>query len=224
LRKRSIIISILCLLLALPSGALAEGNTAQTPQTIKVESGNQQAVKSDSITVLADEVLDSLGPVLESATVSPTTVGVGDELTITATASDDLTGVAQIIAYLNLPDGGYKLVPLVQDPLTGEWKGTYTIAEFDQDGTWIIDFDLFDRAGNDSYGEPVEPVQVNNPNGGDTEKPTLVDKTVTPLNVGPNEEVKITATVNDNVGVESVYAKIYTADSTGYYYVPLTLV
>jgi hypothetical protein len=224
LRKRSIIISSLCILLALPSGALAEGNKARTPQTIKVERGKQQnalkAVKSENITALAD---DTLGPVLVSATAGPATVGVNDTITITAIASDDVSGVAEVLAYLNLPSGGYKVVPLtLENPETGEWKGTYTITEFDQEGTWIIDFDLYDAAGNDSYGEPIEPIQVNNPNG-DSEVPTLVEKSVTPLAVAPNEEVKIRAVVNDNVGVSTVFAKIYTADSFGYYYMPLTL-
>jgi hypothetical protein len=130
LRKRSIIISSLCILLALPSGALAEGNTAQTPQTIKVERGKQQnalkavkSVKSENITALAD---DTLGPVLVSATAGPTTVGVNETITITAIASDDLSGVAEVVAYLNLPSGGYKVVPLtLENPETGEWKGTY---------------------------------------------------------------------------------------------------
>lgn len=214
----------MCLLLALPSGALAEGNSVQTPQTIKVERGKQvnvsKTVKSDIVTALAD---DFTGPVLDSATVSPTTVTVGEDLNITAIVSDDLSGVAEVVAYLNLPDGvGYKVLPLVQDPGTGEWKGTYTITDLDQNGTWTIDFDLFDVAGNYTFGDAGNTVEVVNSNGGDTSPPTLEAKSVSPLSVGPNEPVTIRATVNDNTAVDTVYAAIYTADSTGYYYLPLT--
>ena len=221
MRKRPIVISTLCLLLALPSGALAEANPAQAPPSIEVERGSQvkAAVNATSIVALAD---DSFGPVLDSATVSPTTVEVGETITITAKASDE-TEVAGVIAYLNLPDAnGYKTLPLVYDTETQEWKGTYTIQDFDLAGTWIIDFDLYDTLGNVSYGAPVEPVQVNNPNGGDAELPTLESASVSPLNVGVNEEFTIRAKVNDNYGVATVYATVYTADSFGSYYLPLT--
>jgi hypothetical protein len=223
LRKRSIIFSILCLLLALPSGALAQVNEAQTPQLVKVERGKKvtgtDAEGTPSIAALAD---DFYGPILDSATVSPTTVGVGETITITAHASDE-SGVAEVIAYLNLPNArGFKTVPLVLDNETGAWKGTYTITDLDQEGTWIIDFDMFDTLGNSSYGNPIEPVQVVNPNG-DAQLPTLGEVAISSLSVGPNEEFTIRATVNDNKGVASVSAAIYTADSTGYYYVPLTL-
>jgi hypothetical protein len=80
LGKRTKIISIACLLLALPSGALAEGNQELNPQSIKVQNGSQllSAVDSTSIAALAD---DFFGPVLESATVSPTTVTVREIIT-----------------------------------------------------------------------------------------------------------------------------------------------
>ncbi|MEH7494264.1 Ig-like domain-containing protein, partial [Neobacillus niacini] len=220
MRKRSIIISILCSL-ALPSGALAESIQEQNPQSIKVESGNQllAAVDSTSIAALAD---DFFGPVLESATVSPTTVTVGETITITAIVSDE-SGVSAVDAYLNLPNAsGYKVVPLELDSATGEWKGTYTITDLDLDGTWIVNFDLFDNAGNYSFGDDMDDtVQVVNPNGGDSEFPTLESAALSSPTVGVNEEFTITAKVNDNNGVESVYAAVYTADSTGYYYLPL---
>ncbi|WHZ02863.1 Ig-like domain-containing protein [Neobacillus sp. YX16] len=217
MRKRSIIMSILCLLLALPSGALAEGNQAQTPQSVKVERGTSKTVSSEANAAFVE---DYFGPVLESATVSPTSAEVGDIITITAQVSDDVSGVAEVNAYLNLPDGiGYKILPLVFEE--GEWMGTYTIKEFDQEGTWIIDFDLYDAAGNYSFGAATDTLQVTNPNG-DTEFPTLAGASVNPLSVGANEPVTITAKVNDNTAVDSVYAYVYTADSTGNYYLPLT--
>jgi hypothetical protein len=223
LRKRSIIFSVLCLLLALPSGALAQVNEAQTPQLVKVERGKQvtgtAAAETPSIAALADDIF---GPILDSATVSPTSVGVGETITITANASDE-SGVAEVVAYLNLPNAqGFKTLPLVFDNEAGAWKGTYTITDLDPEGTWIIDFDMYDSLGNSSYGAPIEPVQVTNPNG-DTELPTLGEVAISPLSIGPNEEFTIRATVNDNKGVASVYAAVYTADSTGYYYLPLTL-
>ncbi|WHY00450.1 Ig-like domain-containing protein [Neobacillus sp. DY30] len=223
MRKKSIVISVLCLSLSLPGGALAGTNGAVIPQSIKVESQVKAAVDSTSIGALAE---DLFGPVLESATVNPTTAAVGETITITAQVSDDLSGVAAVDAYLNLPNGtGYKVLPLELDTATGEWKGTYTITELDLEGTWIIDFDLFDAAGNYTYALPAEPieVQVVNPNGGDAEAPTLESRTITPLAVGVNEEVTIRTKVNDANGVASVFAAIYTADSTGYHYVPLTL-
>lgn len=218
MRKRSIVISILCSL-ALPGGALAETNQDQNPKTIQVESQVKAAESSTTNVTLAD---DAFGPVLESATVSPTTVAVGETFTITARVTDDSSGVSSVTAYLNLPDGaGYKVLPLELDPATGEWKGTYTITDLDIDGTWIIDFDLYDAAGNYTYGDDSDTVQVVNPNGGDAQAPTLESSSISPLSVGVNQEVTIRAKVVDNNAVDSVYASVYTADSTGYYYIPL---
>ncbi|WP_045518817.1 Ig-like domain repeat protein [Neobacillus niacini] len=220
MRKRTIIISVLCLSLSLPVGVLAETNGAQIPQSIKVESKVTAAVDSTSIVTVAD---DFFGPVLESATVSPASVGVGDTITITAQVSDE-SGVAAVVAYLNLPNGnGYKKLPLELDAESGAWKGTYTITNLDQQGTWIIDFDLLDAVGNYTFGDDNDTLQVNNPNGGDSVAPTLEEVVVSPLAVGVDEEVSIRAKVNDNNAVDSVYAAVYTADSTGYYYLPLTL-
>jgi hypothetical protein len=206
-------ISVLCSL-ALPGGALAETNGVQIPQTI------QAAV--DSTTNVTLEV-DAFGPILESATVSPATVTVGETFTITAIVSDDGSGVDTVTAYLNLPNGnGFKPLSLERDTTTGEWKGTYTITEFDLDGTWAIDFEMYDVAGNYSYDNQFDTVHVVNPNGGDAEFPTLESATVSPLSVGVNEEFTIRAKVNDNNGVSTVYAAVYTADFSGFYYLPLT--
>ncbi|MDR7079599.1 hypothetical protein J2Y03_004657 [Neobacillus niacini] len=221
MRKRTIIISVLCLSMALPGGVLAETNGAVVPQSIKVVSQVKAAVESTSTVALAE---DFFGPVLDRATVSPTTAAVGETITITAQVSDDVSGVATVKAYLNLPNGnGYKILPLERDPATGEWKGTYTITDLDLEGTWTIDFDLYDASGNYTYGDDNDTVQVVNPNGGDVEAPTLVSRSITPLAVGANQEVTIRAKVTDNNEVDSVFAAVYTADSTGYYYVPLTL-
>ncbi|MFS0774790.1 DUF4625 domain-containing protein [Neobacillus sp. 3P2-tot-E-2] len=209
MRKRTIIISVLCLSMNLPVGVFAETNGVQTPQ-----------INSTTTITLAE---DTFGPVLESATVSPTTVNVGETFTITATVSDDASGVDSVTAYLNLPDGkGYKVLPLEQDPDTGEWKGTYTITELDLNGTWNIDFDLYDVAGNYTYGNDSDTVQVVNLNGGDAQAPTLESSSISPLSVGVNQEVTIRAKVTDNNAVDAVYASVYTADSSGYYYLPLT--
>lgn len=222
MRKRSIVISTLCLLLALPSGALAEDNPAQTPQSVTVEKGRQvtEAVNSTLIATLAD---DFLGPNLESVTVSPTTVEVGNIVTITAKASDE-SGVAEATAYMNLPNGkGFKTIPLVLDTEKQEWKGTYTINDLDQEGTWIVDLILYDALGNYTWEVAPDTVQVvNNPNG-DAELPMLGKVVVSPLNVRVDEAFTIRAQVNDNVKVASVYAYLYSVDGLGgSYRVPLT--
>lgn len=195
--------------MSLPGGVFAQTNGVQTPLT--------------NFTTNVTLAEDTFGPVLESATVSPATVNVGETFTITATVSDDSSGVDSVTAYLNLPDGkGFKVLPLEQDPDTGEWKGTYTITNLDLNGTWNIDFDLLDVAGNYTYGNDNDTVQVVNPAGGDAQAPTLESSSISPLSVGVNQEVTIRAKVIDNNAVDAVYASVYTADSTGYYYLPLT--
>ncbi|MEH6993742.1 Ig-like domain-containing protein [Neobacillus drentensis] len=218
MRKRQIIISALCLLLALPNVGLANTSQEQTPQSINVETGQQVTteVKSTSITALAE---DFTAPVLGSATVDKTSVGVGESFTITASVTDDLSEVARVEAVL-VHDGGWKYLPLTLDTETKEWKGTYTIQEYDRAGTWTIEFDMYDALGN--YDYDVGPdVEVVNPTGGDTELPTLVTASVSPLNVVANQEINIKAAVNDNLEVGIVRAAIYNLTTT--YYVPLTL-
>jgi hypothetical protein len=220
LRKRPIVISALCLVLALPSVGLANTNQAQTPPSIEVEAGGQvkAEVKSTSIAALAD---DFTGPVLEGATIDKTTVEVGESFTITVRATDDLSEVERIEAYL-YHDGGHKMIPLVLDTGTGEWKGTYTINEYDRAGTWEVYFDLYDTLGNMTYGfEPELEVVVVNPDGGDTESPTLAAASASPFNVVANQPVQIKATVNDNSEVGSVDAFVSNGEKE--YYVPLTL-
>ncbi|MEH7275900.1 Ig-like domain-containing protein [Neobacillus vireti] len=220
MKKRTIVISTMCVLLALPSGALAQDNPAHTPQSMIVEGGKQgtEAVNSTFITALTD---DFSGPVLEGITVNPTTVKVGDTVTFTTKASDE-SGVAEVYAYLNFPNGrGFKEIPLVLDTATQEWKGTYTIEDLDQEGTWFVDFIAYDTLGNYTW-EVAADVEVNNPTG-DAELPTIGDISISPLNVRPDEEFTIRAKVNDNVGVASVFASVSSYDGFGgEYYLPLT--
>jgi hypothetical protein len=145
-------------------------------------------------------------------------VGVGESFTITATATDE-SEVARVEAVL-FHDGGHKYLPLTRDTETGEWKGTYTIQEYDRAGTWTIEFDMYDALGN--YDYDVGPdVEVVNPTGGDTEFPTFVTASVSPLDVVANQEIKIKAAVTDNLEVGRVRAAI--TDFVSTYYVPLTL-
>ncbi|MFP7298691.1 Ig-like domain-containing protein [Neobacillus niacini] len=218
MRKRPIFVSALCLLLALPNAALANSNQAQTPQSIKVEAGKEvnAEVKAAAITALAD---DFTAPTLVNATVDKTSVGVGESISITAEVTDDQSEVTRVVAVL-VHEGGWKYVPLTLDSETNEWKGTYTIEEYDRNGTWTIEFDMYDALGNYDYSAGPD-VEVVNPNGGDTEFPTLARATVTPLSVTANQEITIKAEVNDNVGVGTVTATIYNLITT--YYVDLNL-
>ncbi|MEH7180579.1 Ig-like domain-containing protein [Neobacillus vireti] len=220
MKRRTIAISTMCVLLALPSGALAQDNPAHTPQTVIVEGGKQgtEAVNSTFITTLTE---DFSGPALEGITVSPTTVVVRDTVTFTTKATDE-SGVAEVYAYLNFPNGmGFKEIPLVLNTATQEWEGTYTIEELDQEGTWFVDFIAYDTLGNYTW-EGASDVEVTNPNG-DAELPTIGDVLVSPLNVGPEEEFTIRAKVTDNVGVASVFASVSSYDGFGgEYYLPLT--
>ncbi|MCM3693163.1 Ig-like domain-containing protein [Neobacillus niacini] len=218
MRKRPIILSALCLLLALPNAALANSNQAQTPQSVNVEAGEQvnAEVKSTAITALAE---DYTAPVLVNATVDKTSVGVGESISITAEVTDDLSEVARVEAVL-VHDGGWKFLPLTLDTETNEWKGTYTIEEYDRSGTWTIEFDMYDALGNYDYSVGPD-VEVVNPTGGDTESPTVGPASVSPLNVVANQEFTIKAEVSDNVQVGNVRAEITNFSSS--YYVPLTL-
>jgi hypothetical protein len=114
LGKKPILVSSICLLLILPGGVFAKTELTQNSTNNAPLAGSNTQESFSSLAITND--ID--GPILVSATVSPSTANVGDTLTINAQVTDEGSGVSKVIAYLNTI-GGFKSVSLTFDSASG---------------------------------------------------------------------------------------------------------
>jgi hypothetical protein len=112
--------------------------------------------------------VDTAKPSLTSLALTPTqidTTGGPEQLTVTATATDALSGVRRVVANLFIRHGsggaaaglypypgfGYASsggITIVLKPHDGQWVGTGTFQECEPGGQWHLDLDVQDHAGN----------------------------------------------------------------------------
>lgn len=170
---------------------------------------------------------DGTGPVLTDLGRSPAAVNVtlGDKkVTVTASATDDLSGVASIYVLLTSPvkqgvarTASASLHRVSGTSTNGDFSGTATIRRWTIDGTWhISSVYLTDRVGNSTYyfepqlmtaGYPTTEKVTSKP---DLAKPKATGFAFTPKNVDTRKAaktVKVTATIKDTggSGVSSAY-------------------
>ncbi|MDN3017989.1 Ig-like domain repeat protein [Paenibacillus sp. BSR1-1] len=208
---RKVFLLVMSLLISLPGAGLAN-TSSQSSTGINLQANTSKLVNSEETANSLEYTEDYNGPVLESATITPKEAAVGDTVTITAKVTDDESGVGsvQAIFYGNSD----KTVDLTYNNETGNWSGTYKIADYDHEGTWYLYFDMYDKAGNYSYGDTNESINVTNPNG--DFDPAVIEKvTIDPQPVQAGEQVNVTAKVTDNLGIQSVKGNLFNPD--GYY-------
>ena len=92
-------------------------------------------------------------PKLESIEASPSTAKAGDTVTITAKVTDDKSGVQRVNIWYQTPSYSankkVKNYTLSYDSELEAWVGNYTIDEFVEAGTWVLDMvKITDKAGN----------------------------------------------------------------------------
>lgn len=192
--KKRVSITVLSLMISLPGAALAAGTPAPaTPAPTNA---------------LAQLTADITAPNLSSFTLSPGSVNVGDTITITAKATDDLSGVKSVDAYL-MNGSASKDIAMTYDSTTDTWSGTYKVTATDLNGTWYLQFGFYDNAGNYGWASTTGTVNVNNPNA-DSTAPVINSVNYTPQTIQPGTPFTISANVSDNVGVDTVYAYLYT--------------
>jgi hypothetical protein len=99
---------------------------------------------------------DTQPPVLTGFTFSPMTVNTTNSsaaVTLTAQATDNLSGVQQIDMAFRSPSGAQEVGAGLQlssgTDLNGTWTSTTTIPAYSEAGTWTVYYvDMFDNVGN----------------------------------------------------------------------------
>ena len=115
--------------------------------------GNRRTI-STATNISQTGIGDVSAPVLLSAT-SPITVdtsGASQTVTVEATVSDDVAGTDSVFLWIlgpgnqDIQNGGATLV--AGDAMSGTWRNTFTVPRFAQTGTWRVEAQLRDSAGN----------------------------------------------------------------------------
>jgi|GEM_PF-2482417 len=143
-------------------------------------------------------VIDRVAPI--ASVTSPTAFStVSGTVTITATASDGLSGVSKVEFFVD----GSKIGEDTTSPYSVNWN-TASWAP----GPHDIDAQAIDRAGNRGFSPLVQDVFIQ-----DTAAPSLT-VTHSPANPVVNQQVTYTATANDGNGLGTREIKIFVDDLT----------
>jgi len=151
---------------------------------------------------------DNTGPELTNLSISPRTANTssGPALVRAAVqATDDLSGVDEIQASFEMPNGGYGFSAprLSGNALSGEWIQRIDLPRYAAQGTWTLkELRMWDRAGNVSGFSTAEleargfPVTFDQTGPGDTTPPSILGLQISPqaLHAGKGE-----STVNFDV-------------------------
>jgi len=108
-------------------------------------------------------VNDTTPPVVQSLSVSPSSVVAGNSVTVTARITDDLSGVDQVVVFYNLPGGNYngpngnfQFVSGTKND--GIWQATINIPSAFRSGTYTVnDLLAIDAANNRVDLRPPTP-------------------------------------------------------------------
>ncbi|QGS69460.1 hypothetical protein CV093_17730 [Oceanobacillus sp. 143] len=160
-----------------------------------------------------NEAGDSKAPVVESVEVSPNEVGVGEQVTVKARATDENSGVKNVTVFFDSPSKNRGVsIQLKYNETTKLWEGNYTIASLDEAGKWTFDFiNAIDHAGNNKFYYETDFTDNNNlyfnviNEAGDSKAPVVESVEVSPNEVGAGERVTVKTRVTDkNSGVKNV--------------------
>lgn len=115
---------------------------------------------------------DTTPPALTGLTLSSNTLDATAgpaPLTVTVTATDDLSGVLQIVArFSNAPSGqNVASAATVQPPSTAPGPTTISLTwpQYSAGGTWALELDLQDAAGNSNAFGPGTLAAMSLPSG-----------------------------------------------------------
>ncbi|MGJ7922710.1 Ig-like domain repeat protein [Neobacillus sp. LXY-4] len=174
------------------------------------QAGNDQTQYADQSISVANPDGDWEAPVIESIDVSPGTVMAGQELTISASITDNKS-LSYVFANIRSDDGG-EYLQLIYDVTSGKWVGRYLVRSNTSPSTLQIEVNARDAAGNlvSQYADQL--VTVENQNG-DWEAPVIENIEVSPSEASVGEEITIKADVTDNSsGMLFVSAVLYLAE------------
>ncbi len=180
--------------------------------------GNYQSYSQEELPSLSYTVVnpdgDFTAPVLDHIEVVTSEVAVGEEVIITAQATDEQSGVSYLEAEFYHENGDYNWISFDYDSESNVWVGSYVVEANHRPGTWTLSYvSVSDEAGNYSWYDQEElpslSYTVVNPDG-DFTAPVLENIEVVTSEVAVGEEVIITAQATDEQsGVSYLEAEFY---------------
>ncbi|CAH2716751.1 hypothetical protein BACCIP111895_03939 [Neobacillus rhizosphaerae] len=162
--------------------------------TLQITDWTDTVTNADQGFQFTNEDVDYTPPKVDNITISKLVVSLGDELKVTANITDDKSGVDT--ARLLLCNKNCYQSQLVKNPFTGLWETTFRFDRYIEDGTYLIDIQAYDKAGNQSSAKIDQVLQYQKPTG-DYTPPELLDFQVNSLIGKPNEEIHFNASVTD---------------------------
>ena len=167
---------------------------------------------------------------VSSLIVEPKEARPGEQVKISVKVTDDLSGVATIQVWYQMPDSNSKKLIIMYPIGNDMYEGILEINEYTPSGLWEIDcIDMYDNQNNsifiyndniNSYGEYREDLSAGNFNVTGTNAditPPKIDVSsliVEPKEARPGEQVKISVKVTDDLsGVATIQVWYQMPDS-----------
>ena len=153
---------------------------------------------------------DMTAPVVQNISLDKNSVRAGERIQITATLTDDLSGVDYAKVTLK-PANTYQGVSIYLDKLAeATYVGYYDVNEYAKSGTWQIGtVEVYDAAGNGNYTTGDAQFEVVNDGAEDVTAPYFKNISFNKEVVKAGEQIQITVTVTDDLsGVNMVNAGI----------------
>ena len=190
------------------------------PEMQPIQKRPEAGTGSDEV---GSTIVDTTPPTVTDISLSPSSVPVPGQITVTVSASDDISGVADCQICFRYARTGHILECSPSINSGGTFTGTIQVDEYANSGAYVISsVDLTDNAGNAehyygegnpsyTYCEPRLPdslaslsIAVLNPNPVDDAPPTVTGVSLSASRVTAPGQITVTVSASDNVsGVDS---------------------
>ncbi|SYZ77900.1 G5 domain-containing protein [Trichococcus shcherbakoviae] len=154
------------------------------------------------------DALDTTGPVIQNIVFEGSSVNAGDRVKVTATATDDLSGVDYIQIALRYYGSYQRAYVKLYKESENTYSGYFDVSEYAAPGKWsIVSVSGIDMAGNVTTTTSNATIQVINNGPTDMQSPQIQNISLNKDIVEYGESIQVTMTVKDNLsGVDGVWA------------------
>jgi hypothetical protein len=171
---------------------------------------------SDNTFIVENEnEIDVTAPIVQNISLDKNSVRVGDRIQVTATLTDDLSGVDYAKVTLN-PANTYQGVSIYLNKVAeATYIGYYDVNDYAKSGTWKIgNVEVYDAAGNGNYTTGDAQFEVVNDGAEDVTAPYFQNISFNKEVVKAGDQIQITVTVTDDLsGVNMVNAGIQSVEN-----------
>ena len=170
----------------------------------------QTALSGATFNVVSTQPSDITPPVLQSISVSPTTVAPGDTITLTAHITDDLSGTRDVFMSYNPTNQlGGVFTRIAGTPQDGTWQLVLQVPTAYGNGQYTANhMYLYDYADHMQYQTALSGATFNvvSTQPSDITPPVLQSISVSPTTVAPGDTITLTAHITDDLsGTRDVF-------------------